>query len=449
MKEDDMDEMMRKAAENYEVDAGKAADWNAVYNAVHLQNDDLPPGTEEKKKKRRFMFWWLLLIPLGWIANTEYNRYQNNTIKQAGKIKVEEKLTGTVPKQTDAVDQLKKNNIAPGNNTEINDADNKPTITTGKAANNSSVPAFLQQQTGITEASRNLQANKDITGNKPPPLTDAANIQQPAINTTIPTQSNSVNNLNNGETTPVDNNVNNAAASPLSNNSTLPAPAKQNNLAPDNNKQLKPTVAKQPSLRKISKSNRYFYAGLMAGADLSFVKYQDVQPLGYNAGLLVGYKFKKLSIESGFYFDKKNYYTSGEHFDKSDLPYFDYAEILTVDGYCNMFEIPLNVKYDFSTRKKHTWFAAAGLSSYLMNKEYYNYEYIKYDELHHGSSEYKKSTQDWFSVLNLSAGYELKTGNKTNIRIEPYYKLSLTGVGTGNLSISSMGVNAGIVRQIP
>ena len=30
MKEYDMDEMLRKAAENYEVDARKAADWNAV-----------------------------------------------------------------------------------------------------------------------------------------------------------------------------------------------------------------------------------------------------------------------------------------------------------------------------------------------------------------------------------------------------------------------------------
>src|SRR6478736_3717727 len=75
MKEDDMDEMMRKAAENYEVDASRAADWNAVYNAVHTQNDFIP--VEEKKKKRRFIFWWLLLIPLGWIANTEFNNFKN------------------------------------------------------------------------------------------------------------------------------------------------------------------------------------------------------------------------------------------------------------------------------------------------------------------------------------------------------------------------------------
>jgi len=47
MKEDDMDEMMRKAAENYEVDAEQAADWQAVYKAVHESEDRVI-----KKRKR-------------------------------------------------------------------------------------------------------------------------------------------------------------------------------------------------------------------------------------------------------------------------------------------------------------------------------------------------------------------------------------------------------------
>ncbi len=42
MKEDDMDEMLRRAAENYEVDAAKAADWDAVHAAVSFMVlDDL------------------------------------------------------------------------------------------------------------------------------------------------------------------------------------------------------------------------------------------------------------------------------------------------------------------------------------------------------------------------------------------------------------------------
>jgi len=84
-----------------------------------------------------------------------------------------------------------------------------------------------------------------------------------------------------------------------------------------------------------------------------------------------------------------------------------------------------------------------------MNKEFYNYEYIKNGEWHSGSNAYYQATQNWFSVLNLSAGYQLKTGAKTSLRIEPYYKTSFGGVGTGNLSISSFGINAGLTRRIP
>jgi hypothetical protein len=32
---------------------------------------------------------------------------------------------------------------------------------------------------------------------------------------------------------------------------------------------------------------------------------------------------------------------------------------------------------------------------------------------------------------------------------EPYYKAPLSGVGTGSLPVSSVGINAGVTRQIP
>jgi len=84
-----------------------------------------------------------------------------------------------------------------------------------------------------------------------------------------------------------------------------------------------------------------------------------------------------------------------------------------------------------------------------MNKEFYNYDYIKDGVWHNGSRAYMHSTQNWFSILNLSAGYQLRTGSKTSIRIEPYYKAPLSGVGTGSLPVSSVGINAGVTRQIP
>ena len=158
---------------------------------------------------------------------------------------------------------------------------------------------------------------------------------------------------------------------------------------------------------------------------------------------------RELSIETGLVLDQKNYSTKGEYFDKSNIHYFDNAQLLKASGYCRMFDIPLNIKYDISTRKNHTWFVTAGLSSYLMNKEFYNFDYIKDGMQRNGGYPYYHTTKDWFTVANFSAGYQLQMANKINLRIEPYYKLPLSGVGTGNLKISSAGINVGVTRRIP
>lgn len=411
MREDDMDEMLRKAAENYEVDSGKAADWNFVYKALHEADEPMPA---DKKRKRRFVFWWLLLIPLGWLAHTAYNKFvANNDNPVTAKTKEtatnsqpspEKDLSGNQATEKKIIKDdnslLAKQPVAE-HNSKIKSDNNKPG--TGKplpAERSAEAPLQTQAFEQIT----NFEATEQKDKNKP--LTESP---------LISIQKDSLAGIKEDKTIQQD------------------------------------VIAKEtkPPSKKENTHTHYFYSGLIAGGDISFVKYQKMQPLGYNVGLLVGYKFKKLSIESGLLFVKKNYYTDGKYFDKSNVPYFNNAEILTVDGYCRMFEIPLNIRYNIIEKNKHAFFATAGFSSYLMNKEFYNYDYIRDGEQHYSSRAYMHTTQDWFSVLNLSAGYELRTGSKSSLRIEPYFKAPLSGVGTGNLSISSAGINVGVTRKIP
>ena len=46
-----------------------------------------------------------------------------------------------------------------------------------------------------------------------------------------------------------------------------------------------------------------------------------------------------------------------------------------IEANCLVYEIPVNLIYNFSARKKHNWFVAGGLSSYLMKEETYDYHY--------------------------------------------------------------------------
>ncbi|WP_431210742.1 outer membrane beta-barrel protein [Puia sp. P3] len=215
-----------------------------------------------------------------------------------------------------------------------------------------------------------------------------------------------------------------------------------------------PVVTKDSSKVKPKASRKsktsFLYVGLMAAPDLSTVKMQHVDGVGTTFSLLLGYQFnKKWAIETGVSVDRKKYYTDAEYFDKKGMsgipPSWD---VTNLDGTCYMWEIPLNVRYNFSQTDKTSWFATAGLSTYFMTKESYNYQY--YGSWGPGSSHWdvKKPSNYWFSIINLSAGYEHRIGNIGNLRIEPYLRIPMSGLGTGKLNILSGGLNIGITRRL-
>jgi hypothetical protein len=200
-------------------------------------------------------------------------------------------------------------------------------------------------------------------------------------------------------------------------------------------------------------SNKVFgqrlYVGFAAGPDVSTIRSQKVSDPGYTLGLIVGYKFnKRLSLESGVLWDYKDYYTKGEYFDKSKLGLSQHAKIIDVDGYCKMFEIPVNLKYNWAQKKQYNLFATTGLSTYLMKKEAYDYIVDYYGVQHKYYKQYNNASRNWVSILNLSIGYEKKIGNAGRLRIEPYLKLPLKGVGIGDMPIGSKGVFIGFTRPI-
>jgi hypothetical protein len=60
----------------------------------------------------------------------------------------------------------------------------------------------------------------------------------------------------------------------------------------------------------------------------------------------------------------------------------------------------------------------------------------------------KKPSQYFFSVVNVSAGFEQRIGKIGSLRLEPYIRLPLSDIGTGRLPIMSAGLNIGITRRL-
>jgi len=428
IKNDDMEDMFKKAADEYELNEEMAADWNKVQAA--LQDDgEVAPLIKKEKKRRLYFLWLLLLVPATMIFTykTNFLSHDKNVNRKPGTAKEK---------------SIERKEASPGKNDMV-------------TGNNTS--SLVQKTTTGNSIQRINNSNKKIAADHK--FISGNNESLPAIT------NKTINNIhttlsNNSKIPSTENNLlqadvanNNKNYNDLSDNSSSNATANSNELTSLNNTNT--TAASQSKTEKQKKKNNnytrqaYAYTGFIANADLSFVKFQKTSSPGFGIGIIGGYHLKNgLSFETGVLYDKKNYYTKGEYFDKSKLAYLQYVNLLTANGNCNMWEIPLTVKYDFNTKKNHNWFVTTGFSSYIMHKEYYNYKYEKDGVVSEKGYDYYHSSQNWFSVLNVGGGINIKTSNKYFLQVQPYYKIPVSGVGQGSLSLSSAGINLSITRRL-
>ena len=201
--------------------------------------------------------------------------------------------------------------------------------------------------------------------------------------------------------------------------------------------------------KKIKKVSKRFYIGIVGGPDITSVKMQPVKKAGITYGFITGYAInKRWNVETGLLIDKKYYYTKGQYFNTKNIPLPYYVQIEHAEGYCNMLEIPVTIQYNFKSKARSGWFMAAGTSSYLMKKEFYNYDLNRYGVNYTKGYTYNDTRNSFMSVLNISAGYTHKLGNTVNFSIEPYIKLPLKKVGIGSLALQSAGITIAFKKFI-
>lgn len=197
------------------------------------------------------------------------------------------------------------------------------------------------------------------------------------------------------------------------------------------------------------KKNSLFIT-VSAGPDASFTQTGKPGRINLVTGAGIGYTIKdRVSFRAGFYQAVKMYSASPSDYNPPANFYNYYPYLEKVDANCRVYEIPVSVGYHFGARKNHSWFASAGLSSYLMKRETYDYYY---KTTAGGSLQQKEWTirnrnQHLFSVLGLSGGYQRKITDRISFVAEPYLKLPFTGVGYGKVRLNSAGVLFSVTVQ--
>ncbi|MEO7802327.1 MAG: hypothetical protein ABIR81_10020, partial [Ginsengibacter sp.] len=213
---------------------------------------------------------------------------------------------------------------------------------------------------------------------------------------------------------------------------------------PETDSSLQKTISK---LKKEQRSSKSFFISLLAGPDISTIKFQKVTHTGVNIGVMAGYRFsKKFSLQSGLIYNKKTYYSEGQYFNTQKLYLPQNYEIKTVDGSCRMYEVPLIAGYSLSSNKNCV-IVNVGISSYLMKGENYDYFVI------HNGYGYSKSENYKSRSVNIAAAaiggltLQNKLTNSLTLNLEPYFKIPLKGVGVGALPITSGGLNISLTKN--
>ena len=194
--------------------------------------------------------------------------------------------------------------------------------------------------------------------------------------------------------------------------------------------------------KKINKSfARNFGIGLSAGPDVSAVRLNNTGKITVTYGAQLSYAFThRFTLHTGFYVAKKIYSADKDDYHVPAGSVWNY-DLENVDANCKVYEIPVTISYDFGKAKNHSWFAAAGLSSYLMKRESYVYYYKNSSgNTWHNPGTVNNKNKHYFSVLDISAGYKYSIDKRFSLIAEPYVKLPLTGIGEGKINLNSAGV---------
>lgn len=178
-----------------------------------------------------------------------------------------------------------------------------------------------------------------------------------------------------------------------------------------------------------------------SSAKLLSYKNSTVVP-AYGAGL--GYRFNnRLSIQTGFYASAKKYVAGPNDYHVKPGTYLSTVKIIKVDANCLVYEVPVTLQYNWLIKPKANYYAAAGISSYIMKKEKYNYTFERYNTQYTYPYDYTKNSH-LFASLQLSLGIEKKLANKLYLQLAPTVSLPLKGVGEGSVKIFTTSLHVGL-----
>jgi hypothetical protein len=193
--------------------------------------------------------------------------------------------------------------------------------------------------------------------------------------------------------------------------------------------------------------DRRLQIGVSLAPDFTSVNSLAGDKPGSDIGITASYQlFSRWHLQTGFLLSHRNYTAAQEDY---HVPYDYYRmnnmhDVYFVKGNLSLFEIPLNLRYDFSISGNTSFFVSGGVSSYLLTHENCNYYFDLFGRTVYQEFKYDDHQKSLFGTVNLSMGVETGLTNSLSLLIAPFMKIPTAGLGFGNIEMNSFGVEFGL-----
>jgi len=203
----------------------------------------------------------------------------------------------------------------------------------------------------------------------------------------------------------------------------------------ENRSTYRSSVAVKPNRPKTS-------FGFVLGPDLSTVgSVSNFYNPGYKIGLTADFNIgQNFTISVGAIRSDVRYKASGLQYQFSSQGYGN-TTIQTDQtvGKCILIDIPIQLSYKFLHFDHSRLYASAGLSSYIMLNEDYQFDFNSNPQGYPDRWQGDTGTTHLFSNASISVGYEFDLGRRLSLRAEPFLKIPLKEVGRADVNLYSVG----------
>ncbi len=200
---------------------------------------------------------------------------------------------------------------------------------------------------------------------------------------------------------------------------------------------------KKTQIKLDNTSSKGFYLLASVSGEATGIKNISIKDTKPFYGLGIGYRFnKRLSVQTGFYFGNKMYFAGANDYKLKPGSYV--AKLIGAEAECYIYDIPVTLRYDVLHKERYNLYFTTGISSIILKSETYDMHFFNSSGMYHRMTYTYKHHVGYFSILNLSLGYEHQLSKALSVQAEPYLKLPLSGLGEGSVKLYSAGLQVSV-----